>query len=227
MNPRPDHGEESYRGSGRLAGKAAVITGADSGVGRAVAIAFAREGAAVLISYLDEHDDARETARWVEKAGSKAVLMPGRPGQRGALPLRHRRRRHRVRAGRRPGQQRRAAADPRQAQGHHRRGVGPDPRRQPQRVLLPDQGRAAARAMPPGASIIGTSSVNADSPTPTLLPYDVTKAGIANMTAALAQLLAPRLSAPTAWLPAESGRPLHPLHHAVRSRGELRLLRGT
>ena len=79
MNPRPDHGEESYRGSGRLAGKAAVITGADSGIGRAVAIAFAREGADVLISYLDDHNDARETARWVEQAGRKAVLVPGDP----------------------------------------------------------------------------------------------------------------------------------------------------
>ncbi len=77
MNPRPDHGEESYRGPGRLAGKAAVITGADSGVGRAVAIAFAWEGADVLIAYLGEHDNARETARWVEQAGRKAVLVPG------------------------------------------------------------------------------------------------------------------------------------------------------
>jgi NAD(P)-dependent dehydrogenase (short-subunit alcohol dehydrogenase family) len=77
MKPRPDHGEESYRGSGRLAGKAAVITRADSGIGRAVAIAVAREGADVLIAYLDEHDDARETARWVEQAGRRAVLVPG------------------------------------------------------------------------------------------------------------------------------------------------------
>ena len=69
LDPRPDHGEQSYRGSERLAGKAAVITGADSGIGRAVAIAYAREGADVLISYLDEHDDARETASWVEQAG--------------------------------------------------------------------------------------------------------------------------------------------------------------
>ena len=69
MNPRPDHGEESYKGSGKLAGKAALITGADSGIGRAVAIAFAREGADILISYLEEHHDARETAKWVEKAG--------------------------------------------------------------------------------------------------------------------------------------------------------------
>src|SRR5687768_15809214 len=63
MDPRPDHGEESYRGSGRLTGKAAVITGADSGIGRAVAIAYAREGADVLISYLNEDDDARDTAK--------------------------------------------------------------------------------------------------------------------------------------------------------------------
>src|SRR5215208_6903624 len=77
MDPRPDHGEESYRGTGRLAGKATVITGADSGIGRAVAIAYAREGADVLISYLSEDDDARETAKWVEQAGRKAVLVPG------------------------------------------------------------------------------------------------------------------------------------------------------
>ena len=77
MNPRPDHGEESYRGSGRLAGKAAVITGADSGIGRAVAIAFAREGADVLIAYLDEHDDAQETARWVEGPAARRCSCLG------------------------------------------------------------------------------------------------------------------------------------------------------
>jgi NAD(P)-dependent dehydrogenase (short-subunit alcohol dehydrogenase family) len=77
MRPHPDHGEQSYRGSGRLSGKAAVITGADSGIGRAVAIAFAREGADVLISYLDEHEDAQETRKWVEEAGRKAVLVSG------------------------------------------------------------------------------------------------------------------------------------------------------
>src|SRR3954447_17075302 len=77
MTPKPDHGEESYRGSGKLTGKAAVITGADSGIGRAVAIAFAREGADVLISYLSEHEDAKETAHYVEEAGRKCVLVAG------------------------------------------------------------------------------------------------------------------------------------------------------
>ena len=77
MDPAPDHGEESYKGSGRLAGKAAIVTGGDSGIGRAVAIAFAREGADVLIAYLDEDDDARETASWIEKAGRRAVLSRG------------------------------------------------------------------------------------------------------------------------------------------------------
>ena len=77
MQPRPDHGEDSYQGSGKLTGKKAIVTGADSGIGRAVAIAYAREGADVLISYLDEDEDARETARLVEQAGRTAVLVPG------------------------------------------------------------------------------------------------------------------------------------------------------
>jgi NAD(P)-dependent dehydrogenase (short-subunit alcohol dehydrogenase family) len=77
MQPTPDHGEQSYRGSGRLAGKRAVITGADSGIGKAVAIAFAREGADLVLSYLCEDEDARDTADWVQEAGRKAVLRRG------------------------------------------------------------------------------------------------------------------------------------------------------
>lgn len=77
MTPKADHGEQSYTGSGRLKGQTALITGGDSGIGRAVAIAFAREGADVAISYLSEHEDAKETARWVEQAGRKAILLPG------------------------------------------------------------------------------------------------------------------------------------------------------
>jgi NAD(P)-dependent dehydrogenase (short-subunit alcohol dehydrogenase family) len=77
MRPQPDYGEGSYKGYGRLTGKAALITGADSGIGRAVALAFAREGANVAISYLSEREDADETKRLVEDAGRKAVLLPG------------------------------------------------------------------------------------------------------------------------------------------------------
>jgi NAD(P)-dependent dehydrogenase (short-subunit alcohol dehydrogenase family) len=77
MNPKPDHGEDSYRGMGRLKDKVALITGADSGIGRATAIAFAREGADVCIGYLDEDNDARETERWVKEAGRKALLLRG------------------------------------------------------------------------------------------------------------------------------------------------------
>src|SRR5437868_9175456 len=80
LDPRPDHGERSYKGSGKLEGKAALITGADSGIGRAVALAFAREGADVLISYLDEHQDAQETARVVSEAGRTAVVVAGDVG---------------------------------------------------------------------------------------------------------------------------------------------------
>jgi NAD(P)-dependent dehydrogenase (short-subunit alcohol dehydrogenase family) len=78
MDPKPDYGYETYRGSGRLEGKKAIITGGDSGIGRAVALAFAREGADVLLSYFEEEEsDAEETARVVEEAGRKAVRVPG------------------------------------------------------------------------------------------------------------------------------------------------------
>src|SRR5689334_14944917 len=77
MEPAADHGERSYVGHGRLEGKKTVVTGADSGIGRAVALAFAREGADVVISYLNEHQDAQETKRVVESAGRRAVLVAG------------------------------------------------------------------------------------------------------------------------------------------------------
>jgi hypothetical protein len=77
MNPKPDYGEDSYRGSGKLQGKVAVITGGDSGIGRAVALAFAREGADVLIAYLNEDSDAQETVRIVEKEGRKCIAIAG------------------------------------------------------------------------------------------------------------------------------------------------------
>jgi len=78
MTPVPDHGEKTYEGSGKLTGLKALITGGDSGIGRAVAIAYAREGADVAISYMaEEEPDAQETKKWIEEAGRKAVLLPG------------------------------------------------------------------------------------------------------------------------------------------------------
>ena len=77
LTPKADHGEGSYKGMGRLNGRAALVTGGDSGIGRAVALAFAREGADVAVSYLEEHEDANETKRLVEEAGRKCVLIPG------------------------------------------------------------------------------------------------------------------------------------------------------
>ena len=77
MEPKPDYGEESYQGSGKLTGKRVIITGGDSGIGQAVAIAYAKEGASLLISYLCEDDDARETADWVKKAGRTCKLVRG------------------------------------------------------------------------------------------------------------------------------------------------------
>lgn len=77
MKPIPDHGEKTYKGSGKLNGKVALVTGADSGIGRAVAIAYVREGADILISYLSEDDDAKETARLVKEAGRKAIVVAG------------------------------------------------------------------------------------------------------------------------------------------------------
>jgi hypothetical protein len=77
MNPQPDFGADRYKGHDKLKGKVALITGADSGIGRAIAIAFAREGADIAVAYWKEHEDAKETAKWVEKAGRKVLLLPG------------------------------------------------------------------------------------------------------------------------------------------------------
>jgi NAD(P)-dependent dehydrogenase (short-subunit alcohol dehydrogenase family) len=81
MDPKPDHGETSYKGFGRLKDKVALITGADSGIGRAVALAFAREGADIVVSYWKEHEDARETQKVVQEAGRRAVLVAGDLGE--------------------------------------------------------------------------------------------------------------------------------------------------
>lgn len=190
MSPRPDHGERSYRGSGRLSGKAAVITGGDSGIGRAVAIAYAREGADVLISYLDEHEDAEETKRWVEEAGRRCVLVPGDVAD--------------------PAHCRSIIGTAVEEFGRvdvlvsnaafqmTRESVEDIPDEEWDRTLAINLSaffhltKAALPHMRPGSSIIGTTSVNSDSPPPQLLPYNATKAGIANMAGSLSQLLGPR-----------------------------------
>jgi NAD(P)-dependent dehydrogenase (short-subunit alcohol dehydrogenase family) len=188
MDPKPDHGEESYRGSGRLAGKAAVITGADSGIGRAVAIAFAREGADVLIAYLDEHEDAKDTARYVEQAGRKCVLVAGdlsdRAHAKTVIPKAV------EEFGRVDVLVNNAAFQ------MTRESLEEVPDEEFDHTVALNLGamftlcKDAIPHMQPGSAIINSSSVNSDMPSPTLAVYAMTKAGIANFTASLAQLYA-------------------------------------
>jgi NAD(P)-dependent dehydrogenase (short-subunit alcohol dehydrogenase family) len=190
MDPKPDHGEESYRGCGRLEDKKTIITGADSGIGRAVAIAFAREGADVLISYLNEDDDARETAKWVEAAGRQAVLVSGDL----ADPAHCRQVVDRAvqEFGRVDVLVSNAAF---QATHEKIEDISDEEWNHTLATNLSAYFflvKAAVPHMRPGSAIIGTTSVNSDSPKPELLPYDTTKGGIANMTAALAGMLADR-----------------------------------
>ncbi len=190
MEPRPDHGEDSYEGSGRLAGKAAIITGGDSGIGRAVAIAYAREGADVLISYLDEHDDAEDTARLVEEAGRNAVLVPGDLAD--ADHCRSIIDRAIEAFGKLDVLVNNAAHQRTYAQ------LEDVPTEDWDRTLAVNLSamfhlcQAALPHLGAGASIINSSSINADQPTPVLLPYAMTKAAISNFTASLAQLVGDR-----------------------------------
>jgi len=188
MRPKPDHGEESYKGSGKLEGYGALITGGDSGIGRAVAIAFAREGADVLISYLNEEDDARDTAKLVEAAGRKAVLVAGDIASEahceslvqsamdafGRLDVLVNNAAH-------------------QASFSDIEDITADEWEHTFRVNIHSQfylSKAAIRHMQPGSSIINTSSINAKDPSPQLLAYATTKGAIANFTAGLAQMVA-------------------------------------
>jgi NAD(P)-dependent dehydrogenase (short-subunit alcohol dehydrogenase family) len=182
MDPTPDHGEESYRGCGKLEGKKTIITGADSGIGRAVAIAFAREGADVLISYLNEHDDAQETAKWVEQAGRKAVLVSGDLSD--AAHCREVVDRAVQEFGRIDVLVSNAAF---QATHSSIEDITDEEWNHTLATNLSAYFflvKAAVPHMPEGGSIIGTTSVNSDTPVPQLLPYDATKGGIANMSAA-------------------------------------------
>jgi NAD(P)-dependent dehydrogenase (short-subunit alcohol dehydrogenase family) len=189
--PTPDHGEQSYSGSNRLAGMRALITGGDSGIGRAVAIAYAREGADVAISYLpEEEDDARETAGWVEKAGRVAVRIPGdvrsedqcsqlverTVTELGGLDILV------LNAG----------------YQENRDGLENIPTAEIERVFDTNLfapmwiARAAIPHLKPGASIITTSSIQAFNPSPKLIDYAMTKAAQVAFTRALAQQLGGR-----------------------------------
>jgi len=190
LDPQPDHGEHTYRGSGRLAGKVAIVTGGDSGIGRAVCIAFAREGADVAIAYLDEHDDARETARHVEEAGRRALLIAGDIKDR--AHCREIVERTVNELGRVDVLVNNAAY---QMTHDTLEEITDD---EWDRTFDTNIGamfritRAAVPHMKPGAAIINTASINADKPRPTLLAYAATKGAIQNFTAGLAQLLAER-----------------------------------
>ena len=191
MHPAPDHGERSYRGSGKLAGRAAIVTGGDSGIGRAVAIAYAREGADVLISCLpEEQADADETRRWVEEAGRACVIVAGDLQDHGVC----------------------ASLIDRALDAFGRLDVLVNKAAfQSTRDRLEDVAweewrrtwatnvdamfllcQAALPHMKAGASIINTTSVNSDDPPPKMLAYDATKAAIANFTASLGALVAGR-----------------------------------
>jgi NAD(P)-dependent dehydrogenase (short-subunit alcohol dehydrogenase family) len=185
MRPQPDYGLESYRGSGRLLDKVAIVTGGDSGIGRAVALAFAREGADVLISYLDEEPDARQTVRVVEEAGRKAIAEAGDIGDEAHC-------RQLVR---------RAVGE----LGHldilvnnaayqmTREGIAGISSEEFDRTLRTNLYamfylcKAALPEMREGGTIINTTSIQAYQPSPSLLAYAMTKGAIVTFTKGLAQ----------------------------------------
>ena len=190
MDPKPDHGEESWRGAGRLEGMKALITGGDSGIGRAVAIAFAREGADVAMSYLDETDDAQSTAQLVRDAWRECLALPGDISDAAHC--------------------RKIVADTVARVGRIDILVNNAAHQRTFDKIedIPDEEwrytfatnidamfyltKAAVPHMQPGSSIINTASINSDDPSPNLLAYATTKGAIQNFTMGLAQLLAER-----------------------------------
>lgn len=188
LDPPADHGEESYKGTGKLKGKKAIITGGDSGIGRAVAIAFAREGADVLISFLEEVADARETAKYIEEAGQTALMVKGDISDENHC--------------KRIIQQ---AVDEfgqidilvnNAAFQMARESLEDIPSEEWDYTFRTNIHamfylcKAAKPHMKPGSTIINTTSVNAYNPKPILLAYAATKGAIQNFTSSLAQLLA-------------------------------------
>ncbi|NNC12140.1 SDR family oxidoreductase [Planctomonas sp. JC2975] len=190
LRPRADHGEETYLGSARLSGKVAVITGADSGIGKAVAIAFAREGADIVFGYLDETEDARDTEQWVTESGRKCVA------QKGDLSDPAECRRLIETAAEKFGRIDILVSNAAMQRTHSKvEDISDEEWDETIATNLSAYFHLVKAALPhmrPGASIIGTSSINSDAPSPSLMPYAATKAAIANMTASLAQLLGER-----------------------------------
>lgn len=190
VTPKPDHGEESYKGSGRLQGLCAVVTGGDSGIGRAVAIAYAREGADVLISYLDEHEDAKATAKLVEEAGQKPLLVAG--DLQKAAHCREVVKQAVSAFGRVDILVNNAAH---QASFKELSDISDEEWELTFKVNIHAMfylSKAAVPHMREGSSIINTASINSDAPNPTLLAYATTKGAIHNFTGGLAQMLAPK-----------------------------------
>lgn len=191
MGRTPDHGERSYHGHGRLAGRRALITGGDSGIGRAVAIAFAREGADVALSHLEaEEVDAEETLSWVQRAGVRGISLPGDlTDERVCRSLVH------------ATTSSLGGLDLLVCNAAHQRVV--DSLSEITTAQLESTFRTnvfatvwlvqeAAAVMPPGSTVLITSSIQAKAPSPHLLDYAATKAALANLTENLAQELAPR-----------------------------------
>ena len=191
MRTRPDHGEESYRGKGLLEGRVALITGGDSGIGKAVAIAYAREGAHVAISYLaEEQEDAEETKAWVEKAGRRCLLVPGdlrdpahcaalverTVGELGGLDILVNN------AAAQTVNDDLADIDDAAMQGAFETNV----------YAMIRLAKAAVPHMKPGGSIVNSTSVQAKVATENMIVYSTTKGAIASLTIGLSNLLAPK-----------------------------------
>jgi NAD(P)-dependent dehydrogenase (short-subunit alcohol dehydrogenase family) len=208
MNPRPDHGENSYKGSGRLNGKIAVITGGDSGIGRAVAIAYAREGADVLIAYLDEHDDAHEVKGLVEAEGRRAILLAGDVQNSDHCRLIIQRAVETL-----------GGIDILVNNAAHQatfKDIGDISDAEWEKTFRTNihamfyLAKAAVPHMKPGSAIINTASINSDMPNPILLAYATTKGAIQNFTGGLAQMLAEKHIRVNAVAPGPIWTPLIP-----------------